>query len=283
MSIYIVWATDGLGFSSFISLHPENGVLFICKVAVFSVLPQRMLWTQAAVNFRQCHRWAETELGGEITDQNELCSSSKKLVGWAQLKGAAKRGAFSVLFFGDQRRLQRDRVCLTKWGKTTIGMTGEGSEDPQQVLCFTWSPALGPVMGQLGAARSRWASRPVQEMLGLPGQEEGSLLQTTGTSHPREDRAQRISIHVCKYLMRGCRGRTRLLSGIQWKDKRRWAQLEIQKMLFKCEKTFWQWGCLKTVTGFQERLWILHPRSYWNLAARGPGQPAVDDPALSKG
>ena len=42
--------------------------------------------------------------------------------------------------------------------------------------------------------------------------------------------------------MGGCGVEARLLSGIQWKDKRRWTQAEIQETPFKQKKNFYNDG-----------------------------------------
>lgn len=58
---------------------------------------------------------------------------------------------------------------------------------------------------------------------------------------------------------------------------------EIREIPFRLKETFLRWGRLNTGTGCPEGLWTFHTYAYSNLARRGPGKPAVADPALGRG
>lgn len=146
--------------------------------------------------------------------------------------------------------------------KIGTGIIGEGSEDPQQVLHFTWECRIDGALPWDGwwiswellghsqrAEQCSWCSGEYLPQTDSEGRRRWGLLWTVGRRHPREG----DFIHVYKYLMGGCRD-SQILSGIQWKDKRWRSRVEIQEMPFKHQKTSLKWGCLKADNSCPERL-----------------------------
>lgn len=83
-----------------------------------------------------------------------------------------------------------------------------------------------------------------------------------------------------------------LLSSIQWKDKKKEAQIKTQEVLFICDGLGFCVCLLPFLfTGRVVEHWSRLPRRLWNLFIRAddqntsrlsPGQPAVVDPSLSE-